>query len=1277
VESVQANPLAEQRGRIAMRFNDAGALDMESFGLYIGAHLHGVPAVAVRGISDFIGGKTPAQDQQTQPVAARNAARFLIQLLAKAHPDDFPRTAPEAPRPTPSDPTGNNWLPPNARLWEMRLRARSPQRADQAVRDLTGQGEDKSPVATFVNRALHRPPLWLREDDTGDGWAMAAAAASVVGSSAASRAYEKAADVALAAGDNWTAALHRLSAAVEQGTGAPEEGQQNRLVDGLVNLDMTVQNMLGPVLNFYVAAAKSDIPTMERHASQALHALAVDPALVDLAPPADNVMPVELDAPLRQMLAGAMLVMLATAWMAPGAADERARGVGAVQHLRTAVTTGNRVTRDLSLQALAAASLAVELMPTSTSARLLAAQARLAAFMAESMAAPEYSDSTQVLKSIEREALKVREERGAFGGKTADAIAVAAQAHALAGDPEGALRMVLAPPDGVAASAEARAPEVRRMAAYLATLAGRRELALKLAGQVEGEAEAALLRAGALARDRAMSGEADEAYRSAIELSEGRNHILISALFGLARRGVPMTPQRKEEIRSHLDERLRPHDLTTADLIEAAIALGESRPEDALVLARKYPDSEMAIALHVDALIECGRIPQAVLLLDQNGVLRGDQSMRMDAAMTAGRYGLDDEADRIATEVLPAVEGHLATIARQVKMYAARRRSNWAEVANQARALVAANAEVINETQHEEWHWMLAEALYFLDRPESAGRALVDCPRLTWENRDRVRLLFAIVRKLGNRSRIEQVPSSDDRDGLSVQLFELAMAAAAFWAEDEELAAFALTTLMTTSIPGLDEGQVVRIREFSEDYFKRHAERASITAISVGDDLQGLIEYLREADTGHDQVLKDLAAMVWVGRLPACILPAAIHRSYAEFLIKGALDCFIAVEHDDEPAGRRAAAAAVATGSAVIDTSAVVVGPKVGTQLTALTAEFDQVFLPELLRRDIENAQLSLSLRSQANLGWDARLQRPLLVEFDTDAVEAWAETADELLGCLRHFVVIPDTEHPDSEHEHLWDAAVSVARNRGLAIWADDQALRNYARASNVAAFSTLDLLTVARGTHITKSDAIARLRSHRVVDLPINENWADAARGDDWSLDGYVALIIARPGTWENVELGFSKYRQLIRALPDRDNPTLVARWAAAAASGLAHRTHPTGRAQAVSALFAWTAFNTDAAFSEIIDTVSLADVSGGGQSPMPGHHVQALLQVGEELNRSLFPDGRFLNAFVSSMTQSLRGGLSPGEVSRLMATVIGGLDEEHRSRFLEVFFLSPDNG
>jgi nucleoside phosphorylase len=1272
VESVQANPLAEQRNRIATRFNDAGALDMESFGLYSGAHLHNVPAVAVRGISDFIGDKTPARDEEIQPVAARNAARFLVQLLEKAHPDDFLRTAPEAPRPTRSDPTGNSALPPNARLWEMRLRVRSADRADQAVRDLTGQGEDKSPVATFVNRALHRPPLWLREDDTGDGWAMAAAAASVVGSSAASRAYEKAADVALAAGDDWTAAYHRLSAAVEQGAKAPEDGQQNRLVDALLNLDITVQKRFGPVVNFYVAAAKSDIAMMERHASQALHALAVDPALVDLAHPEGNVIPVELDAPLRQMLAGAVLQSLATAWMAPRTADERARGVGAVQHLRAAVRTGNRVTRDLSLQALAAATLAVELMPTSTSPRLLAAQARLAAFMADTVAASEYSDSTQVLKSIEREALMVREERGAFGGKTADAIAVAAQAHALAGDPAGALRMVLAPPEGVAAPAEARAPEACRMAAYLATLVGRSELALKLAGQVEDEAEAALLRAGALAREREMSAEADEAYRSAIELSEHRNYVLISALFGLARRGVPMTPQRKEEIRSHL-ERLRPQDLTSVDLIEAAIALGESRPEDALVLTRKYPDSEMAIALRVAALIEGGQISKAVLLLDQQGVLRGDHSMRIDAAMTADRYGLDEEADRIATEVLPAVEGHLATMARQVKMYAARRRCNWAEVVNQARALVAANAEVINETQHEDWHWLLAEALYFLDRPDSAGRALVNCPRLTWEDRDRVRLLFSIVRKLGSRSRVQRASSSDDRDRLSVQLFELAMAAAAFWAEDEELAAFALTTLMTTSVPGLHEGQVALIREFSENYFRRHADGASITAINVGDDLQGLIDYLRDEHGGDDQVLKDLAAMVWAGRVPSCIIPAATHRSYAEFLIKGALGCFIAVERDDELAGRRAAAAAVAIGSAVIDTSAIVVGPKIGTQLTALTAEFDQVFLPELLRRDIEHAQLSLSLRSQANLGWDARLQRPLLVEFDTDIVDGWAEAADELLGNLRHFVVIPDTEPPDYEREHIWDAAVSVARNRGLAVWADDQALRNYARVSNVATFSTLDLLTVARGTHITKSDAIASLRSHRVVDLPIDEDWADAARRDDWSLDGYVPLIVARPGTWENVELGFWKYRQLIRALPDRDNPTLVARWAATAASGLAHRTHSTGRAQAVGALLAWTAFNTDAAFSDIIQAASLANVSCGGQSPIPGRHVQALLQVGEELNGSLFPDGRFLNAFVSVMTQSLRGGLGPGEVSRLMGTVIGGLDARDRSRVLEVFLLA----
>jgi nucleoside phosphorylase len=67
---------------IRTNYNDAVAIEMEAQGFLDAVHKNDdLTAVVVRGISDRIEGKTPDQDAQLQPVAARHAAGFAFELL--------------------------------------------------------------------------------------------------------------------------------------------------------------------------------------------------------------------------------------------------------------------------------------------------------------------------------------------------------------------------------------------------------------------------------------------------------------------------------------------------------------------------------------------------------------------------------------------------------------------------------------------------------------------------------------------------------------------------------------------------------------------------------------------------------------------------------------------------------------------------------------------------------------------------------------------------------------------------------------------------------------------------------------------------------------------------------------------------------------------------------------------------------------------------------------------------------------------------------------------
>lgn len=83
-EKVVASNRSRTYKFIRKHYDDAVAVEMEGHGFLLGVHMnHPTQGIVVRGISDLVDDKDEANDETWQPIAARNAAAFAFQILAK------------------------------------------------------------------------------------------------------------------------------------------------------------------------------------------------------------------------------------------------------------------------------------------------------------------------------------------------------------------------------------------------------------------------------------------------------------------------------------------------------------------------------------------------------------------------------------------------------------------------------------------------------------------------------------------------------------------------------------------------------------------------------------------------------------------------------------------------------------------------------------------------------------------------------------------------------------------------------------------------------------------------------------------------------------------------------------------------------------------------------------------------------------------------------------------------------------------------------------------
>jgi len=1226
-EAVLADDGSELRRHIALTYNDAAAIDMETYGIYEAARRAEVAALAIRGLSDFAGAaKQPTEDRVRQPEAAANAAAFAIALLLRADFDDFPGGSGGGP-PQPDLATGPDellaTLPPTVPPWWRRLRAAAPALADEALTDLAAHA---SAPTGWLGRLRYRPPRWLREDPAGDGWAVVAAFASGHQSLYATQAYDQAASAAAKAGDDAAAAVHRLTAAMstvhrpaggaEPDADAPRGEPASVETDGLRGRLLAEEAHVQPIASFLLAAVTDDAEATLAAAIPALHALRLDPCVV-------------LSSEHETDLAAAEQVRAVFEEL-----EERCPGV--LDCLRAQVLSilvMLRLVQDDTDSAVRIADYARTVVPTSSGLLLLGARGRLQRVAGASAVHADDTDLAlpAVLAGIEQTALLVRDRRNDWHGPTGDALAIAGRARVQTHDFLGALRLLLPAPRGRASDREAQDPEVREVAALAATMAGETKLAAELAGAVRDPVERHLLRGMALAQEPSMADEAERSYRAALESAQDdRPDQLVRALIGIVRAGASLDDDAPGGVAPYI-ERLRQVDVEAADLVAATAALRSGRSRDALVVARRYPHSSAAVQLAAEAAVASGDAAEAVHVLERCGRGRNDNPMLIQAMVVAADAGLDQDAERLADLLASTGDTQTRVRALRTKIDLAGRAARWQDVAALCRRL-------LDETDPDEdqpagrgasYRWALVGAEFNLRQHDRALAALELPEPLHARNRQEALLQLAVLRAA--------LPEGDPLLAIT-----RALAVAEEWLEDEEVVAGALTlALIASSHAEIDDPMLIDLRRLQDNYFTSHPNTSSIQRLDIGEDLDGLISHLEKTLAPGAKELRELVQRVWLGDYPRAIISDATQRSYAELIIKGGTGCVVIAGDGHEDRRKSAARVALAAGVVVIDTSAVHLLGCIGLLPARLPAEFKQVAFPASLRDDVLAARATLALPSSGSLGWDPVQRRPVLTEFSAELRAAWSAEADVLARRSREFQVVPDLP---AAVPQLFDRAITLADAMQAAVWADDLALTYAAESMGVSAFGTLDLLHVlVENGAVTEAEAdtaLTSLMGCRAVDLPVLDRLQDLGRQQEWEPTGYPVLLLQRPNSWADPVSAFPRYRDLIRALPKHRLTKVVTGWAEAAATGLAWASPPGNRVGAVGALLAWTVVEVDGAL------------------------LPALADVARRVQDETAPDGDIFGQMVDIVADLVTEIAGAAQAGAVMTRLVAPLDPERRT-------------
>ena len=1255
-ETVHADGGSALMRKVRQNFDDAAALDMESLGFYEAAFKKNLPALAVRGISDRVRDKNSVADGEWQPRAARHAAAFAFALLRRAEPDDLLAPATQVPEggnsSFPVGPSPAQQLlrvaPTVAVAYEWALPFTGAQ-ATTVLGDLAALGGQP---ATWLSRFRHRPSEIFRSENSAGLWVMVAEFADSHEHPAASWIIEQAAQ--RWHGDVLSAYLYCKAAVAAARTSDEEK------VESLLARAEAAAPAGQPLWRFFRAALGPDTS-------------AAGPALVAVAEALELPLPQSVLAVLQS---GALLEPRDDAF-ASFVEEFSERHAGFLELTRWTITlSAVALLRQMPGQIDAAQLLAEQVAstfpayrPGPASAAALAALSgsrssraalELAAILCVRATGPVSRvsgfDRDAALVRAEEIALTARGRRQDWGGPTAEALALAAQARAASGDVRGALTMLMPPPAGTAESAEAKAQTVIQVAAGLATQAGNIELALELAAKIEQPVERRLATAFALSLREDSHPESAAEYRAVLRESvlPAQINQQIRALLGLS-----MVASLTDDEQS----RLEMLDAETADLIRARSMLTVGQVTQAQILARRYPDSAGALDIRVLCLMHQGKNVEAIKALENFAIRHHyDERHLLNAALLAHSTGTTEDAARLANRIASSTDAVRRRTAQEILIDVASRRGDWSAVLDRTSQLMdddaIAETDPTRDASLIKYRWARVHALHQLRRMFEAYEVIRAEPRLEPADLNQARLMASVLRTIApSVTQADDAKETGNAGITQAEVLSVVAQAAQAFPEDEELVATAVMTAF--SMPDgdqVDYQMMARARRLHQQFFEHFPNSKLIQAVPIDENLNSLQQLLRTRLAPIADAADQMYRAAVVGQIPIGALLTGLGHHYADGLIRNTVGCYVVRNPDEGISTQEIDAARRALNTTVVvDTSALFLSSIALEPNTQLRMHFEQLFIAASQRDDILQTRTSLLMRSAGSLGWDSDNERPIFTNYSDEVTQRWADQADALASALDGCDILQDPSSGNNEPGlRAWSASIFLAREYGLSLVADDAALRAVARSEGVAAFGSLQLLEAlvqdATLSPAALESSYRRLMAVRAAELPLNDRLWEIAQEEHWDPNGYAAFLLTRPNTWLPLAKGWQTYTTLIKALPGR-KPQVVADWCITALGGLCSVAAPSAVAAAASALVAST----------------LLELQDGAALPL-------LLDRANRLVSRFAPDTDLLEEIVKRLVAAVRHLTPPDMVGSIVLPLLAELEKEAHVKALRVFFTMP---
>jgi nucleoside phosphorylase len=1245
-EVVHADSKSTLMEKVRTMYNDVAAVDMESFGLYETAHRLAVPAVAVRGISDSVGDKNPADDANWQPAAARHAAGFAFAMLRAAEIEDLgaksvpPRTSPDAPesaRPSIDDTLYR--LPPAVAVAYDWAHRQAGERANVLVMELAEQSHQ---WANWLHRFRKEIPTDLTTSDSGPLWVVVATYADAHHHDASVWLFEEAAERIVDSGTRSFLYGRAALAAARDGDRSAAEtfiskaekvGPAGQLVWDLhrVAVSNDAEAMLVAVLPLIDALdltfIRSALPTDSTAVSTDDEQFVIFLDEFATASP-------ELFEQLRFFVALCAAVAL-----------QMTSRLLAAQLLLETLTGGLPSQRPPSPGNAVRGSL----VGPRTATVITQLAKTLCMRVVEPGGTEPGFDVDRALATAAELALTARDRLLDWFGPTDEALQVAAMARSRAGDPRGALSLLLAAPEGSARPEEASQQSVIATAAELAAGTGQIDLAFRLAARIADPIERHIATGLAYMLREDCRAEATHEFRLALEDTAAQDHPdqQVRTLLALS-----MVADLTEQELSLIEG----FDRQTADLIRAQAHVTAGRGAEAQVLARRYASSEAAVQIRAQVLLNQGDSVEAVQLLAAHAEQHSDERFLMQAATLALSADLVDEAERLARLLAGSRDPNRRRIAGEVLADTASRSKRWERVLAETRRLVDDGDIASSDPERTEhlttYRWARTQAHYQLRQIPEAYAVLRDEPVLVPSTTDQARLVLSILHFLAPTA--VDAGSVDGEQKIMVTQAEIlarVSSVAKAFSDDEEIVATALmTSLSLRPEEPLDPAQLVQARGLQEQFFQRFPDSQIVRRVPIDDTLSTITETLRvQLAPGAEQAAQ-MRRAAWAGRIPLSVYATSLRKSYADALVRDALESYVILSADTQIAPIEVAAAADAlNGPVVVDASTLFLAEFAFGDLRELRSRFERLLLPAPQRDDILAARGPLHMVSPFSMSWDPINSRPTLIEHDEATNRRWANDADRLVSALEYCEVIPDT--PDeTQDERLWSSPIRLAKQRGITLLADDAALRATARTEGVPAFSSLHVLHALVGTGEFEptviSDAYRRLMAIHAADLPVAENILQIAAEASWKSTSYAAFLLARPVIWHPLDQGLTAYMDIMKAATGLAIAD-VAQWCSTALFGLCQAIDPPMLPIAASTLASWTVLH-----------LSDPDV------------LPAVLDTCQRVLVQFDPKIDLLREVVLRIIATLRQIIPPEHLSGYVIPLLQGLDDERRSKALELF-------